>query len=357
MSMTALRPASALYQLLRHLFFSILVVFVVDASSGSPASADAPLFARLCHPQNGCVEWTITKLHFEGEEGRICKTIADTRCHPCWNESGKRMCAPIVGNAAIRGIRVSQTGGRDEVAGRNAFYVRCTGEASPEVIPQSTNEPYSLDKRMFNASFSPPGMLVYYNLWWAVCRDQNQKYEEKLFFADAATPQTKNAGASISGTAKVTSEKKANSTVSAITPPSINKGNTSPTGKNVKEKKQYYSLYQQYLTLKICEQKSNGEVRLDALRESMKKLDQMARGQGFDPDVLFEEAKEAPADEMQKILMATATMLPMLSGSERMQVILTCRRLAASQSHIIDEVVSAGSQSGSNPDDFMKKDF
>ena len=152
-----------------------VLLFLICLPNRPLAAGDTP-FSKICDPANGCYVWAIKSMYFEGEEGRTCKTIADTKCHPCWQSNGKRQCAPIVANVTIQGVNIREVNGRPKSLGTNSFYVTCTGDVGPKITPQPSNESYPLDKRMFDASFDPQEKAVYYNLWWAVCRNHPQKF-------------------------------------------------------------------------------------------------------------------------------------------------------------------------------------
>lgn len=166
-----------------HRIFLLILLCFLCSPNRSIAAGDTP-FSKICDPANGCDVWTIKSMYFEGEEGRTCKTIADTRCHPCWRSNGKKQCAPIVANVTIQGHNIQEANGRTKNIGTNSFYVTCTGDVGPEVTPQPSNESYPLDKRMFDVSFNPQEKTVYYNLWWAVCRNHSQKFG----LAETGTP-------------------------------------------------------------------------------------------------------------------------------------------------------------------------
>lgn len=310
------------------------------------AAEDTP-FSRICDPQNGCIEWTIKSLRFDGEEGRICKTIADNRCHPCWREHGKKLCAPILGSATIHGVNVRAAEGKSSDIGTNSFNFTCTGDVSPEVTPLPSNVSYPLDKRMFEASFVPREKAVYYNLWWAACRNQNRKFDLEA----PATSSSQRVVAAENRDAVPANPSLPEKASSGTKPP------LSPGAKtNDKERKNYVFLYQQYMVLKMCEEKSNGEIRLDALRNRMKILDQNAREHGYDPDTLYEEAKSASINEMHKIVLSAISMLPMMGSSDKMQIVSMCRSLAEKQGQIIEATIGAQRSNGSSSET-LKKDF
>lgn len=158
-----------------HRIILLILLCLTCLPNRSIAAGDTP-FSKICDSSNGCYVWGIKSIYFEGEEGRICKTISDTRCHPCWRSNGKKQCAPIVANVTIQGHNTQGNDGRANSLGTNSFYVTCTGDVGPNVTPQPSNESYPLDKRMFDAAFDPQEKAVYYNLWWAVCRNHPQKF-------------------------------------------------------------------------------------------------------------------------------------------------------------------------------------
>jgi hypothetical protein len=116
-------------------------------------------------------------------------------------------------------------------------------------------------------------------------------------------------------------------------------------------------IYQQYLVLKACEAKSDGLINLDSTRDSLKKFDQSIRTRGYDPDVMFEQAKNVPFDESLKLLLLSVSMLPMAQGAEKAQILSVCQRLIESEAQIVNLAISTPDSEKKDFEKMGKKDF
>lgn len=312
---------------------ALLVLFAALTFGGGGASAEtqAPFAKGPCDSKS-CDIWTIANLRFDGEEGRVCSDIRDERCHPCWAERGRKICAPILADVAISGSRLAVDGRSLGPATHISYFVTCS-DAEPSVTRQPSNIKYSLDKRMFNPSYMPTDYPVLYNLWWAVCRNERLK-----FASSNASPPAQS---------QVVPATQANG-------PNRSKAATVSD----KEKDAIIFIYQQYLVLKSCEANSNGVIALNATREALKRFDQSIRAKGYDPEALFAQAKEVPFNESLKILLlSVTTILPMAQDAEKAQILSVCQRMIESEAQAINLAVGSSTPDKKEIDKLGEKDF
>lgn len=126
---------------------------------------------------------------------------------------------------------------------------------------------------------------------------------------------------------------------------------------NDKARESILFIYQQYLVLKNCEANAPGLIKLDSIREKLKKFDQSIRSKGYDPDQLFADSKNVPFPESLKILLVSISMLPMAQGSNQAQLLSVCRSLAASEDKLLDMALTTPEQETSKQEKIMEKDF
>jgi hypothetical protein len=224
---------------------------------------------------------------------------------------------------------------------RISYFVRCSN-ADPSVARQPSNTNYLLDKKMFGPSFTSTENPVLYNLWWAVCRNERLKYVT--------------AKAETDGRTTIPPENAQSQTLQSAQASGSN-GTKPAAPSSDKFKNDVVYAYQQYLTLKICEIKSNGAIQLDALREAMKRFDQGLRAKGYDPNALFAQAKDAPLSQSLKIQMLSFSLLPSAEGAEKVKILSVCQRVTEGMTNLINRDAGSPTDDNNEIDKIGKKDF